>query len=406
MLLTRFFNNCKGGVAPMLALSIVPLIGAVGAAVDYSRANAVHTAMQSALDATILMLAKNAQDLSNTQIGQQGGSYFTANFANSAVNNLTVTTTSESASGGVSITGNATGALNTQFMKVMGFETLTITVRAVALATNDGLGCILSLNPSVSGAISSLGSTSVALNNCSAYDNSNNATALTAGGSSSLSALSIGVVGGVSSANNIVTTEGIFTGIAPVADPYANDTFPAPPANCKNQSPLHDTQTLSSGFFCGLTLNASANVTLNSGVYYIGQGGLSVNGNSTLSGRNVTLVFTSSDGNYGGATINGGATVNLTASTSGSTAGIVIFGDRNMPNSTAFKFNGGASQYLGGAIYVPKGAVEFSGGMSTSTSCTQIIGNTIQFTGNSNLAINCSSYKTKPFSPAVVRLIS
>ena len=77
-----------------------------------------------------------------------------------------------------------------------------------------------------------------------------------------------------------------------------------------------------------------------------------------------------------------------------------------MPLGTSFKFNGGASQYFGGAIYVPKGAIQFSGGMGTSTKCTQIIGDTVTFTGNSNVAINCSSYKTKPFSPTVVRLVS
>src|SRR4030081_2721756 len=35
------------------------------------------------------------------------------------------------------------------------------------------------------------------------------------------------------------------------------------------------------------------------------------------------------------------ATVNLTPPISGSTAGIVVFGDRRIPVGTAFKFNGG-----------------------------------------------------------------
>ncbi len=403
---TRFIQDCKASVAPLLAIGAIPLFGFVGAAVDYSRANSTRSSMQAALDATTLMLARNAQTLSNDQITQQGSGLFTANFPGSGVNNLTVTTTPGSALGGNTVTGTATASISTQFMKVIGFETITITVRSVALAISDGLGCVLALNLNASGAVTSQGSTSVTLNNCSLYDNSNNSTALTAGGSSRLSASSVGVVGGVSGADNIVTTGGILTLGAPVADPYANDAFSTPSGNCQNQSPLHNIQTLSGGFFCGLTLNASANVTLNPGVYYIGKDGLSVNGTATLTGSNVTLVFTSSNGKYGDATINGGATVNLTPPTFGPTAGIVIFGDRNMPVGTSFKFNGGASQYLGGSIYVPKGAIQFSGGAGTSTSCTQIIGNTVTFTGNSNVAINCSSYKTKPFSPLVVRLVS
>ena len=62
--------------APLLALGIVPLVGAVGAAVDYSRANSVRAAMQNALDATALML-KDAQ-LSGAQLTQKANVYFTS----------------------------------------------------------------------------------------------------------------------------------------------------------------------------------------------------------------------------------------------------------------------------------------------------------------------------------------
>jgi len=94
-----------------------------------------------------------------------------------------------------------------------------------------------------------------------------------------------------------------------------------------------------------MSLNAGANVTLNPGVYYLDQGSLSVNGGATLSGTGVTLVFTSSTGNnYATASVNGGATINLTPPTNGGTAGIVFFGDRNMPVGTGFSFECGASQ--------------------------------------------------------------
>ena len=59
MQLPRFLRNQKGGVAPTLALAIIPLVGMVGAAIDYSRANSVRTSMQGALDSTALMLSKD-----------------------------------------------------------------------------------------------------------------------------------------------------------------------------------------------------------------------------------------------------------------------------------------------------------------------------------------------------------
>jgi hypothetical protein len=136
-------------------------------------------------------------------------------------------------------------------------------------------------------------------------------------------------------------------------------------------------------------------------------GGLTVNGGATLTGSGVTLVFTKKSGStWPTATINGNATVNLTPPKFGQTAGIVIFGDRNIPVGTTFKFNGGANQYLAGAVYVPTGAINFSGGAATNSSCTQIIGNTVTFTGNSSVAITCSNYETKPFSPTVLKLTS
>ena len=51
-MLARFFKDCRGGVAPFLGLAVIPLVGLVGAAVDYSRANAMRTSMQAATDAT------------------------------------------------------------------------------------------------------------------------------------------------------------------------------------------------------------------------------------------------------------------------------------------------------------------------------------------------------------------
>jgi hypothetical protein len=252
------------------------------------------------------------------------------------------------------------------------------------------------------------GSTSVQLSGCSLYDNSNNITAVTVGGSATISALSVGVVGGISGAANIVTQQGIKTGVGPVTDPYAADSFPSFSGCSDHNFTANKNVSINPGVYCGgIGVNAGAQLTLNPGVYYLDGGNLSVNGGATLTGDGVTLVFTKKSSNgWATATINGNATVNLTPPKSGPTAGIVMFGDRGIPSGTPFKLNGGANQYLGGAIYIPTGAIDFSGGAATSTSCTQVIGDTVSFTGNSSLALNCSSYSTKPFSPTIIKLVS
>ena len=47
----------------MFALAIIPVVGLVGVAVDYSRANSVKAGVQGALDATALAMAKSAPTL-------------------------------------------------------------------------------------------------------------------------------------------------------------------------------------------------------------------------------------------------------------------------------------------------------------------------------------------------------
>ena len=55
----RNFCCARGGnVALIFAASAVPLIMGVGAAVDYSRANSMKAAMQTAVDSTGLTLAE------------------------------------------------------------------------------------------------------------------------------------------------------------------------------------------------------------------------------------------------------------------------------------------------------------------------------------------------------------
>ena len=67
----RFLGNRSGSGAPMFALAALPLLSFVGAAIDFSRAASARTAMQAALDASALMLSKDAQTLSGDALGQK-----------------------------------------------------------------------------------------------------------------------------------------------------------------------------------------------------------------------------------------------------------------------------------------------------------------------------------------------
>ena len=82
-----------------------------------------------------------------------------------------------------------------------------------------------------------------------------------------------------------------------------------------------------------------------------------------------------------GVDIAGGATVTLSAPTTGSMAGILIYQDRNTTADIIHKMTGGSSMNLDGVIYTPSTAVEFAGGTSSDSSSIVIIADTVEFKG-------------------------
>src|SRR5262245_22619298 len=69
--------NCAN-VTVTFAFATVPIIGFVGAAVDYSHANSVKAAMQAAIDSTALMLSKQAASLTASDVQTKADGYFKA----------------------------------------------------------------------------------------------------------------------------------------------------------------------------------------------------------------------------------------------------------------------------------------------------------------------------------------
>src|SRR5436190_17456825 len=70
---SRFRKETNGNIAVIFALSAVPLISFVGAAIDYTRASAARSSMQAALDSTALMLSRPVQRHDQLVPGQYKG---------------------------------------------------------------------------------------------------------------------------------------------------------------------------------------------------------------------------------------------------------------------------------------------------------------------------------------------
>ncbi len=89
-LLSRFARASGGNVAMTFALATLPVIGGVGAAVDYSRANSAKASLQAAIDAAGLILSKDAQTLSQAQLDLRADALVRGNLNHPGISNLKV----------------------------------------------------------------------------------------------------------------------------------------------------------------------------------------------------------------------------------------------------------------------------------------------------------------------------
>lgn len=64
----EFLADRKGNAAILFALATVPMVGFVGAAVDYSHAASIKAAMQAAADATALAMSKSVGSYTASQL--------------------------------------------------------------------------------------------------------------------------------------------------------------------------------------------------------------------------------------------------------------------------------------------------------------------------------------------------
>ena len=407
----RFIEDETGSYVVISALLMPVLVGTAGLGTEVGWWYYKHKNMQSAADSGAVSAA-TAVSAGGDLLSEANAVTANYGYANT-VSNVTVTVNNPPKTGNYTSNLQAIEVIVSQpqqrlLSALFGSDPVLITARAVALP-NAGTGCVLALNSSASPAVNVSGSNQLNLIKCNLYSNSSASPSLNVAGNASVSANQVGVVGDVSGASNITATNGIKTHMRPISDPYANVTPPLEPS-CTNAKITVNangkTNSLSPGCYSGnITVNAGATLNLSPGIYYLDGANLSVAGNATITGTGVTLVFTGSGGNWGTASIGSNAIIDLTAPTTGSTKGIVMYGDRNMPAGTAFNLTGGGTQNFGGAIYLPKANLSFSGGNGTSTSCTKIIADTLTFTGTSNLQVNCSSLGTATIGSQTAQLI-
>ncbi|WP_243450748.1 pilus assembly protein TadG-related protein [Sandarakinorhabdus glacialis] len=286
--------------------------------------------------------------------------------------------------------------LRLPFVAFLMQRAIRIPAEATAKVVSQGEYCVLSLeNTNVTG-INMGGNTNVDLG-CGMMSNSPSAVSVTAGGSSRINATPVAAVGGVPAApSNYAAGTQLIPYSVPQFDPLAN--LPSPNLagvanrNGGNVGP-NQHSILDPGVYRG-GMDLKGQVELRPGIYYIDGGSFSAGSQATVSGTGVVIILThhsaeSSPGLIAHVSINGGATINLTAPTSGTYAGVVFYQDRRALDQGDNKINGNSASRYQGTFYFPGQHVEFTGTSGQDVRCVQIVTRRVTFIGNSHITNVC-----------------
>jgi hypothetical protein len=126
---TRFARNERGNIAILFGLTLLPMMAATGAAIDYSRASQARNQIQAAADSAVLAVARRAPTLTDAQLRSEAEAHFRAVLngrADLAALPITVTRSNRR----VQIA--AAGVMPTVFMKLFGYAEMNVGTRVEA----------------------------------------------------------------------------------------------------------------------------------------------------------------------------------------------------------------------------------------------------------------------------------
>lgn len=126
----RFWCNETGNVAILFALAIVPVIGGVGAAVDYSMASGYRSNMQKSIDATALALSK-IMPASDDVLNEKATQYFKASMGEDNLARLEPWSVEVLQADGA-VTISAKGYYKPALVRVLGVDSFQIGTEAIA----------------------------------------------------------------------------------------------------------------------------------------------------------------------------------------------------------------------------------------------------------------------------------
>ncbi|MCJ8190269.1 TadE/TadG family type IV pilus assembly protein [Sphingomicrobium aestuariivivum] len=270
--------------------------------------------------------------------------------------------------------------------------------------------CVISLEDTATTGITGSGNAGVEMD-CGMITNSTAPNSAIAKGNVTMEASVIASVGGIQESDNWVVDK-YDPYVSKMEDPYANLNPNLDELDCDTEKVVvrgGPNETISVApeingdydfaasksanggdainCFSGIDVGPSETVNLPAGVYYIDGGNVNIQG--TVTGTDVTIVLTNSDSasnaTIGTFDMNAGASLTLTAPTSGDWAGVAVYQDRravDQAKQTPNKINGGSTGIITGVLYFPNQGLAYNGDGTSTFVCTRIVSRRVTFSGN------------------------
>ena len=379
----------RGQTAIILTIAFGTMLALLGLVFDGGRIYFEKRHMQAAADAAVFgavqEMRRGNRDLASNL---DPAARYDAGLNGYDAANSTITVNSPPATGPNSANTNFVEVIIEQtvpstFMRVVNRTQSTVRVRSVGGMVWGGDPCLVALNTTEPAAFRVNGNTTVEAD-CGVYSNSSASNALN---SPSASGCITGTWAGISGQANGTCFNfagGMDEGLPPIPDPLA--TLPEPDCDAMPNGRRTGINYWP-GRYGGNLLNINnGSYTFQPGVYCVTNGMHWTGGN--VSGDGVMFYVENSTGqNSRSVQINGSVNVNLSAPTSGPYQGILFYGSRSNPywGNPGNHIEGSSTSTFTGAIYFRNEHIDFAGNTDVANEWAMVIGDTVDFIGNSGL---------------------
>ena len=218
--------GARGQVMVLICVSLIALVGMIAIVADFSFMQHQRNMMQTAADSAAMAAA---QELNYGDTVSAGKADAASNGYTDGASSVTVAINNPPATGpnagnSAYIEAVVSKPQPTYFLRALGVNTMTVSVRAVAYE-GSGPNCIYVMNPAASGALSGNGNITLQ-SGCGLLVDSSSSSGISVVGNVTVTAPNIGVVGGYSAGGNSHLTPTPKTGVIAASDPLAY--VPAP----------------------------------------------------------------------------------------------------------------------------------------------------------------------------------